>query len=185
MQLELNAIYNALAPGRLTQFKHNYIPYYNLEIKEEIRVCNNMLTKAIESNSQNDWRGYRNKKSYLNKEIKRLKSVYLKSKLTEKNYNWKFIKKYNKQEKSTPPGSLIVNGTYVTSPRQMANIANNFLISKIEAIRNTFTQEVIGPMDIVKELCPRVEENFSIPLITIKQTIQLINSAKKFKFHWL
>ena len=48
LQLELNAIYNALAPGRLTQFKHNYIPYYNSEIKEEIRVCNNMLSKAIE-----------------------------------------------------------------------------------------------------------------------------------------
>ena len=71
-----------------------------------------------------------------------------------------------------------MNGTNVTSPKQMANIANNFFISKIEAIRNTFTQEVIGPMDIVKELCPRVRENFSIPLITIKQTIHIINSAK-------
>ena len=33
-------------------------------------------------------------------------------------------------------------------------------------------------MEIVKVLCPRVEENFNIPLITISQTIDLISKCK-------
>ena len=94
--MELNSIYNALAPGKLTQYRTNYIPYYNSEIVEQIRVCNNLLTNAIKSHDQDNWREYRNKKSSVNKEIKQLKSKYLKSKLTEKNNNWKFLKNYNK-----------------------------------------------------------------------------------------
>ena len=33
-------------------------------------------------------------------------------------------------------------------------------------------------MEILKVLCPRVEENFNIPLITITQTIDLISKCK-------
>ena len=35
LQIELNAIYNALAPGRYEQFKNNYVPYYTNEIREK------------------------------------------------------------------------------------------------------------------------------------------------------
>ena len=47
IQLELNTIYNTLAPSKMVQYKTNYIPYYNNEIREEIDNCNNMLPKAI------------------------------------------------------------------------------------------------------------------------------------------
>ena len=62
-----------------------------------------MLTKAIQTHDQDSWRDFRVKKSLVNKQIKKLKSKYLKSKLSEKNNNWKFLKKYNNQEKSIPP----------------------------------------------------------------------------------
>ena len=101
--MELNSIYNALAPGKLVQYRHNYLPYYNNEIKDEIKRCNDILTQAIKKNDPNYWREFRNKKNLLNKEIKNLKSKYLKSKLTQKNNNWKFLKQYNKQEKCSPP----------------------------------------------------------------------------------
>ena len=38
--------------------------------------------------------------------------------------------------------------------------------------------DLVSPMEIVSKLIPRVEENLDIPLITIKQTIQLINNTK-------
>jgi len=37
---------------------------------------------------------------------------------------------------------------------------------------------MIDPIEIVKVLCPRVEENFNLPLITISQTIDLISKCK-------
>ena len=85
--MELNSIYNALAPVKLVQFRNNYIPYYNTKIHEEIQICNNILTQAIKTHSPDHWRQYRNKKTLLNKEIKLLKNKYLKAKLSEKNNN--------------------------------------------------------------------------------------------------
>ena len=63
IQLELNSIYTALAPGKLTQFRRDYIPYYHSIIREEIEVCNAMLTKAIQTHDQDNWRDFRVKKS--------------------------------------------------------------------------------------------------------------------------
>ena len=72
----------------------------------------------------------------------------------------------------------MVNNNLITSPKDMANTANNFFIQKIEKIRNNFTNEMVSPMDIVKKLIPRVEDNFEIPLITVRQTINLISNTK-------
>ena len=36
IQLELNTIFNVLAPGKLVQYKNDYIPYMNEDIKEKI-----------------------------------------------------------------------------------------------------------------------------------------------------
>ena len=92
LQIELNAIYNALAPGKAQQFKTNYIPYYNNEIRDEINRCNEILTKAIKTNNTENWRVFRNTRAVLNKNINSKKSEYLKSKLTEKNNNRKVLK---------------------------------------------------------------------------------------------
>ena len=51
--MELNAIYNALAPGKLVQFRSNYIPYFTTETQNEIDLCENMLNRDASRESQN------------------------------------------------------------------------------------------------------------------------------------
>ena len=55
IQLELNTIYNILAPSKLVQYKSNHIPYYNSDIRGKIKGCNSLLTQAISSKSKEDW----------------------------------------------------------------------------------------------------------------------------------
>ena len=88
------------------------------------------------------------------------------------------MKKFNNQEISAPPNSIIQNGKNHTSPRDIANIANNYFISKIEGLRRTFFDDIVTPMEIVRALCPRVEDNFDIPLITVGQTLDLLLKTK-------
>ena len=64
LQLELNTIYDILAPSKIVQFKINRIPYCNEEIITKINHCNNLLTTAINSKDQNDWRNFRYNKTY-------------------------------------------------------------------------------------------------------------------------
>ena len=68
--MELNSIYNALAPGKSQQFRSNYIPYYTNEIRDEINKCNKLLTDAIQTNEKENWRVFRNTRVLLNKKIK-------------------------------------------------------------------------------------------------------------------
>ena len=64
LQMELNSIYNALAPGKSQQFRSNYIPYYTNEIRDEISRCNKLLTDAIKTNDKENWQVFRNKLLY-------------------------------------------------------------------------------------------------------------------------
>ena len=178
LQIELNSIYNVLAPATYHQFKQNYIPYYTPKIIDDIRYCNNLLTKAIQTHDSENWRNYRTNRSILNKNIKKVKREYIKNNLTRGKNKWKTVKKFNNQEKSVPPNSIIQNGKIHTSPRDIANIANNYFISKIEGLRRTFFDDIVTPMEIVRALCPRVEDNFDIPLITVGQTLDLLLKTK-------
>ena len=56
----------------------------------------------------------------------------------------------------------------------MANIANNYFISKIEKIRRGFTPENIKPMEILEFLIPKSSATFHIPEISLKETIDII-----------
>ena len=51
--------------------------------------------------------------------------------------------------------------------KMICNISNNFFIQKIKDIRKKFTTTDCGPIQILKILKPRVNENFIIPNITI------------------
>ena len=162
----------------MVQYRNDYTPYYDREIKEKISECDSILTRAIQSHGKDDWREYRHKKTLLDKQIKIVKTKYIKHKMTEKHKNWKFLNTYNKQQKCNPPDKLLFNQVVKYSPREIANIANNFFISKVENIRRLFTESIVTPLEILRELIPRVEEDFSIEPITIKQTIKIIDSLK-------
>ena len=51
---------------------------------------------------------------------------------------WKFIQKHQKTNKNSPPDKLLINNRMILSPRQIANVANNYFISKIETIQRSF-----------------------------------------------
>ena len=92
-----------------------------------------------------------------------------------KNNSWKFLKNFNGNSKTQPPNNLTVDGKAVTSPKELATISNNFFINKIVNLRNKFTFSNINPIQILSFLIPRNKNDFTIPLITIKET-EIISS---------
>ena len=85
-----------MAPSQVVQYKSNHIPYYNEETYSKIKNCNLLLTTAIKSKNQNDWRNFRNNRNILDKELKKLKSNYISEKMTYTKNNWKLVKQFNK-----------------------------------------------------------------------------------------
>ena len=132
LQLELNTIYNILAPEKIVQYKSNHVPYYSQDNYAKIDHCNELLTKAISSKDKSDWRNFRNTKNILDKEIKQLISNYISNRMTDTKNDWKFLQQHNKCIKSRPPDKLNINGNLITNPREIANIVNNFLFQKLK-----------------------------------------------------
>ena len=76
LQLELNSIINVIAPTRIVQFKKNYIPYINNDIKLNLITQQNLLKTAIETNDMNDWRLFKNFRNHLSKIIEKSKKSF-------------------------------------------------------------------------------------------------------------
>ena len=75
-QLEMNSIIDLIAPLKVVNFKKNYAPYLSDELKTELKNINNLLTNAIKSKNQDDWRLYRHKKNALNKKSMKQKQFF-------------------------------------------------------------------------------------------------------------
>ena len=63
----------------------------------------------------------------------------------------------------------------INNGSELANIANNYFISKIEKIIRQITSENITPMAILEFLIPKSTAKFHIFEISLKETITIID----------
>ena len=64
------------------------------------------------------------------------------------------------------------------SPKEIAKIANEFFIAKINDIRKKFTPSTCDPIKILDTLIPRNKNTFKLPLITVTDTKKIIKKLK-------
>ena len=88
------------------------------------------------------------------------------------------MKEFSDNKKQQIPNNITFNNIQVTSPLQIANIANEYFITKIKNIRNSFKQSYITPMYILEKLIPKCKNDINIPFITINQTNDIIKNLK-------
>ena len=130
------------------------------------------------TNSHEDWREFKNFRSTIDKKIKIAKREFLKQKFNDNKNQWKFLKNFQGKNKQHPPNNICQNGKQITSPKDIATIANDFFIDKIEKIRKTFTPSSVDPIDVLNTLIPRNKNEFKIPKITLSATQKIIKKLK-------
>ena len=91
---------------------------------------------------------------------------------------WSTVKDMTNSNNNIPPRSISHNNEYITSLKQIANIANEFYISKIVTIREKFTKSITTPINILEKIIKKPTSIFKLPLITLEETKKLIKSMK-------
>merc|ERR1711867_17087 len=92
---------------------------------------------------------------------------------------WGTFKDLSNTNKQIPPRIILHNGNLVTSIKQIVNIANNFFIEKIRTIRESFPiNNNISPLEILKNLVPKSQNEFSIKMATIGDIQRIIEKMK-------
>ena len=71
-----------------------------------------------------------NFRNALNKKIKNAKTEYFQKNFETQNNQWKFLKNFNNKSKQHPPNNITHQGKQITSPKEIATIANDFLLTK-------------------------------------------------------
>ena len=122
---ELNSITNLIAPSTKCINKADNLPYMTQDLRNEKSTVNALLTNAIKTEIKDDWRNYHNCRNIFYKKVNIAKEKFMSSQLNDKVKGWRNIKQYNGLNKSTIPSKIIFEGQVVTSPKEIANIANN------------------------------------------------------------
>ena len=176
---ELNFIIDELAPRRRIVNNKKFQPFYNNEIRDQMAEVDRLLTVAIKSKKQDDWRLRNHQRNLLYKNIEVAKSKYLAEKLNDKKRGWDEIKNFNGLNKAVLPCKIMNEGKVITSPKDIANVANSHFITKIEKLNAAMSSETRDPVALLRKLIPRRSESlFELKLISLKETYTLIKQSK-------
>ena len=176
LQLELNVVINSIAPSKTIQYKKNYQPFIDNNIREQMNNTQILLNKAIETQEFSDWTEYKNSRNITQKQLKLAKKNYTIAKFKKSRDKWATVKNLNKTKTQHPPSKITHNNKTITSPKDICIIANQFFTDKINEIRSKFYQPSCKPIEILEQLIPRNKNEMVIPLITISQVVEIIKN---------
>ena len=104
---ELNLMVNSIAPSRIIQTKKKHAPYLNAEAHEQIQQRQQQYKLAVQTDTQDDWRLYRNIRNTTKRLLDRLKTAYYTNKFTNNSDKptlmWGTLKQIaNNNDQTTP-----------------------------------------------------------------------------------
>ena len=177
LQGELNSIINHLAPQRRVVNNKINQPYLDNDIRDEMTAVKGLLTRAIQTGESDIWREHNNRRNFLYKRINKAKAAHLTARLCNDRTGWKEIQQFNGLNKAVTPNKIIHDGKVVTSPKDIADIANIHYINKIVKLNEAMSHEKRDPVALLSRLIPRYKgAEFRLKLISLKETNDMIKN---------
>lgn len=134
--------------------------------------------RAKHSRDKTDWTEYKNNKATLKKEIHNNKKNHINKKLNNSTDRWRTLQDINNTKGITTPRNIIHNNKIHNNTQHICEIANNYYIDTIKKLREQIPQIPVSPIDILKNIYPRVNNSFTIPLPQISDIRKIILKSK-------
>ena len=145
-----------MAPRRKFQVRTKYAPWMSNNTKERIKLRKKAQEKATETNSTEDWKEYKKQRNAVNSILRKEKVLWQKRKLEENSDDirstWQNLKKWLGWRSGGPPTKLIKNGELFSKPAVLANIMNQFFITKVRKLRESIPLSQGDPLDLTRKL---------------------------------
>jgi hypothetical protein len=179
---EMERILEGIAPTRIIQLRKNYAKWIGDEEKELVLERKEAYDRARSVNSEEEWRLYRSINKRVTKCLREVKKKWLCDKMGDTSSVkdvWNTAKSFWNSDSQGPPKALKVNGRITSKPIEMANELNRQYIKKVVDFRSeTAAKQRRDPMEMLREMTGRVEDEFEMKHITFNQTRNLIASFK-------
>lgn len=148
---KLCAILDDIAPTKSTQLRENYAVWMTDELQLKLDCRNKLKMEAIQSKCAGKWAEYKTSRNSCNREVKKRRREYETNlvRMLEEDVNskklWRHVNKKMESKNSGPPSRLIEGGKFITKPREIATILNNYYYEKIENIRKSLGETEDDP----------------------------------------
>ena len=141
--------------------------------------------EAIKTGNPNTWSVYRKLRNHVTKLARKSHTNFLKSAIqNSKRYSktmWSHVNKLFPKTKSSGIPSLEIDGSLITTPKDIANKFNTFFVSIGEKLANLIAVPPRTALDWLRSSCKAVGDQFHFTPVTVlevQKSLEALNSKK-------
>ena len=181
----VNNILDRMAPVKTFQTSTKYCPWLTQETKLLIKERNKAQKLLSENKNQSNLKNFKNLRNEVTRRLRSDKITWQKQKLESCGKDsrglWKNMLGWLGWCSSGSPSKLYHAGQIITSPARLAEIMNNFFISKVEKIRENLPLATDDPLKTLKHIMKGNKSEFKLAAVhpdTIKKIIKKLKNSK-------
>ena len=182
---KINSILDVMAPIKTFQTSSKYCPWLTKETKELIKERNRAQEVLSRNKSEENLKSFKIIRNRVTNSIKNDKTKWQKMKLENCNNDsgklWKNILGWLNWCSSGSPTKLYHAGQIVTSPAKLAEVMNNFFVSKVKTICQKLPTPTDDPLKTLKHLMKNKNTQFSLSSVypeTVRKVIMDLKNSK-------
>ena len=179
---KITLVLDQMAPIKTIQTRNNYVPWLSEDTKTLQIDRNEAHKKAVESNSEEDWRNFRSLRNLVTRKLRSDKAAWEKEKLDDNTNTstdiWRCVKGWLGWGGGGTPTKLYSGGEIVTSPAGLSSTMNKFFIDKVKNLRNSIPTTDRDPLAKMKEAMENNQCSFKIKKVAIEEVLKVIQGLK-------
>ena len=150
----LTNILDCLAPLRRIQLKTDPIPFISTKTRNIQTQRDHALDTARQTNNPEEWREYRALRNQATQSMRNDNFKHMQNKINSGNSSklWQSVKQLAGQTLKGPPNQIFINGSVITSPKEIATQMNQFFINKISRIRESIPFINTDPLEGLRRM---------------------------------
>ena len=149
---ELQRILDLQSPMKVSIVRERFCGWMTKDLRKQISKRNRLHKQYRRETTVENLRAWRQQRNFVNREVKRSIRNYNERKVQEAEEDSQKLWKYSKSSmgwgEAGSPTSLVDQGTVTTDNEQIAEIMNNFFVTKVEKIKENIPKEDIDPMEL-------------------------------------
>ena len=171
-----------MAPLKRIQVKTNHLPYITDQTKCIQNNRDIAYNRAKDTDDSNDWRLYRNLRNQAVSSLRNDEYNYNRHHLNNDQMSpkelWVQTKRVLKWARSGTPRHLLHKGAIIDSPKEIANVLNDFYINKVQKIIDSIQPTNTDPMTNYKKLVGNRVLEMSFTTVSMQELLITISKMK-------
>ena len=182
---KINNILNVMAPSKRIQIRSKYAPFMSAATKDLIKYRDSSFQQASFTGKNEDWDRYRMIRNRVTNSLRKEKLDWQRSKMSnivnDNSTIWKNMKSFLGWCSGGAPSKLIFEGKVYNKPADLANVMNQFFVSKTRNLIGKIPDSVYDPLEKLRNIFRHNQAKFYLKCVHPDEVLSVIAKLKSTK----